>query len=54
MTNIKKDIEEIKKKLDDICNVLGIGIVPPAKVIELNREADKIVRKLNGNKKKDR
>jgi len=54
MIKIEKDIEEIKKTLSDICYVLGIGKVTPAKVIDLKRQAVKIAGRLcHGNKKKD-
>ncbi len=36
---IQNDIQEIKKMVKEICNTLGIGATPPAKVIELREKA---------------
>jgi hypothetical protein len=39
MNVTEKDIQEIKAMLKQICNVLGIGTLPPAKVVDIKEKA---------------
>lgn len=49
--NIEQRIESIEKKLEAICNALGVGKTSPARVIDISRkaihEAEKIKKRLN-------
>lgn len=48
-SKIEEDIKKILEKLEKICIVLGIGTVPPAKIIELRKKARDEVKKIHGN-----
>jgi hypothetical protein len=39
MMDFEKSIERLEKKLDLICNALGIGKTSPAKVVDITRKA---------------
>ncbi|MFZ5906560.1 MAG: hypothetical protein ACOYVJ_04005 [Nitrospirota bacterium] len=41
MADIEKDIKEIKLQLERICQILGIGIVPPVQIAEIKERAKK-------------
>lgn len=51
---IKQDVASIKKTLEEIKTVLGIGSPPPATILTLRKQAEDIVsdiiKKKNGNK----
>lgn len=54
MATIEQDITLIKETLEEIKNFLGIGSLPPAKILTLKKQAENIasdiIRKKNGNK----
>jgi hypothetical protein len=49
--DIEKHIISIEQKLEMICNALGIGKVPPMRVVEISRkaihDAEKVKERLN-------
>lgn len=54
MSDLEKDIKEIKDLLREISKTLGVGTVPPASQISLERQAAEMAKRLNsGHKKRD-
>ncbi len=51
MSDLEKDVKEMKEALKRIEKVLGIGAITPAKVVDINRRAmrsaEKIRERLN-------
>lgn len=51
MIESERILKEVNEKIDKICEVLGIGKVPPAKIIDLKERAKQKAERLKSQEK---